>query len=231
MQTYIRTRWPQYFASLPEGGGGSEVKMWQRKFYDMLNHFDRLWAWLTELYKNAAFASHCAYCAFKTDSECVTEADLGFWNGIWGTEACSGVLGQISGRESGERSWWSFTNYTKKIYCERRSKTTLWQLIVKLCYHLSCSFSIVEIHVGHNLHPKLRWLNENQKNMGCIFEITSKQHQRPNSYDCHFLPRKLPTHAFNTASLYWMSPLTSITVFYRTRVYPMHQPKPEFAHL
>jgi len=24
---------------------------------------------------------------------------------------------------------------------------------------------------------------------------------------------------------------TSITVFYRTRVHPMHQPKPEFAHL
>ena len=25
--------------------------------------------------------------------------------------------------------------------------------------------------------------------------------------------------------------ITSITVFCRTRVYPMHQPKPEFAHL
>jgi len=31
--------------------------------------------------------------------------------------------------------------------------------------------------------------------------------------------------------MHWIDPQTSITVFCRTRVYPKHQPKPEFAHL
>ena len=46
----------------------------------------------------------------------------------------------------------------------------------------------------------------------------------------HWIDPRSTEHMLVVYPRHWIDPLTSITVFCRTRVYPMHWSKPEFAH-